>query len=241
MQKDIFKFKKFHIDQTDAGMKIGTDGILLGAWTRPTNEKYILDIGVGTGLITLMMAQLATEESKIHGVEIDEKSYLLAQKNVAASPWNERIKLFHTPVQDYLFQSKDRYDLIVSNPPFFSGGVLSESQGRARVRHTVKLPHGDLLRSVRGLLTDAGRFTLILPRIEGLRFIEMADSYGLHCSRKTRVFPHPFRSVERLLLEFTKDKAVEMDTTDFYIQKDETPNNYTDEFIDLTREFYLKL
>ena len=239
MGQDLFQFKDFVIDQSGAPMKIGTDGILLGAWTIPGSARNILDIGVGTGLIALMMAQSSIKDSIIDGVEIDENSFNIALKNTKASPWNDRINIFHTSVQDYLYDSDKKYDLIVSNPPFFSGGTFSDSHDRTNVRHTTKLSHGDLLQSVRGLLSPTGKFTMILPRIEGLRFLEMASSYGLYCSKKVRVHPHPMRSVERLLLAFTKDAKQEMICEDFYIQNDETPNNYSTEFIELTQAFYL--
>ncbi len=239
MAQNLFKFKQFNIDQTDAVMKVGTDGVLLGAWTHPQQALNILDIGIGTGLITLMMAQNSSHKTNIDGVEIDEQSFLIAQRNITASPWSDRINLYHISIQDYLFQSDQKYDLIVSNPPFFSGGTLSDSQERTDVRHTIKLPHGDLLRSVRGLLAPTGRFTMILPRIEGLRFIEMATSYGLYCSKKTRVFPHPKRSVERLLLEFTSNLKEKMIEKDFYLQADDTHRNYSKEYRELTKDFYL--
>lgn len=240
MDRNQFKFKKFTIDQTGATMKIGTDGVLLGAWTAPGRARRILDIGVGTGVISLMMAQTSMSETKIDGVEIDEQSFLIAQKNIAKSPWADRIQLFHTCIQDYLYKSEEKYDLIITNPPFFTGGTFSDSQKRTIVRHTTKLPHGDLLQSVRGLLNKDGRFTMILPRIEGLRFIEMASSYGLFCTKKTRVFPYPTRSVERLLLEFSSDAHAEMLEDELYLQVDNTPNHYSKQYIELTKAFYLK-
>ena len=137
-------------------MKVGTDGILLGAWADVGDAKSILDIGTGTGLIAIMLAQRSSE-AQIHAVEIDDEACEQAATNMANSPWTQRLAAIRSSIQDFVKLSRNHYDLIVSNPPFFTGGTFSNSQDKASVRHTVKLPHGDLLSSVRSLLSKDGK------------------------------------------------------------------------------------
>jgi tRNA1Val (adenine37-N6)-methyltransferase len=175
-QKDVssnkpFTFKQFKIYQDRCAMKVGTDGVLLGAWVRIQDAQKMLDVGTGTGVIAIMLAQRAahTEGVAVHAVEIDEAALAQAQENMAASPFNYCLAGFHDSIQDFAKKSADKYDLIVSNPPFFTGGTLSSSADVSQVRHTVKLPHGDLLNATRELLAKNGRFAVVLPLIEGLR------------------------------------------------------------------------
>ena len=184
-KKQIFKFKKFEIDQTGSTMKVGTDGILLGAWCDLSDAKKVLDIGTGTGLIALMAAQRSREDAKIEAVEIDEDSYNQAVVNCKSSDWHQKINLYHLPIQEFAQKAQNVFDHIICNPPFFSGGTLSSSKDRNSVRHTIKLSHQDLLRSVRSLMSSSGKLSVILPHLEGLRFIEMAETYGFHCSKKS--------------------------------------------------------
>lgn len=233
-----FHFKQFVIHQDRCAMKVGTDGVLLGAWADVTGVHKALDIGAGTGVIAIMLGQ-RTESAEIHAVEIDKDSFTQAQENMAAAPWGERLQVLHVSIQEYLRSAKDRYDLIVSNPPFFSGGTFSNNQDRNSVRHTVKLPHGDLLTAARTLLKEEGRFCVILPFLEGLRFEELARSYKLYCTRKMEVRPKADKAIERLLLEFErreKEQSKEM----LVIQK-EKRNNWTEDYIALTGDFYLKM
>jgi len=232
-----FQFKKFSIAQDRCSMKVGTDGVLLGAWADVSNASRILDIGTGTGLIAIMLAQ-RNENALVHAVEIDETACTQAVENMEASPFCDRLSSFPIAIQDYAFKP-EKYDLIVSNPPFFSGGTLSNNSNRDAVRHTVKLPHGALLLSVQRLLTNEGKFAVILPFIEGLRFEEMAATYNLYCTRKTEVKPKAEKPVERLLLEFEKVKK-EPATDQLVIQK-EARNDWTKDYIALTGDFYLKM
>ena len=232
-----FQFKKFSIAQDQCSMKVGTDGVLLGAWADVSDATRILDIGAGTGLIAIMLAQ-RNEDALVHAVEIDDAACTQAVTNMENSPFSNRLTSFPVSIQDYSFK-QEKYDLIVSNPPFFSGGTLSNNSDRDAVRHTVKLPHGALLLSVQRLLANKGKFAVILPFIEGLRFEEMAATYNLYCTRKTEVKPKAEKSVERLLLEFERVKK-EPTTDQLVIQKD-ARNDWTDEYIALTGDFYLKM
>jgi tRNA1Val (adenine37-N6)-methyltransferase len=234
-----FRFKQFKIYQDKCLMKVGTDGILLGAWADVAGAQEMLDIGTGTGVIAIMLAQ-RSEEARIDGVEIDQYSYEQAVQNVTDCPWNTRINVVHESIQNYAKQLPKQYDLIVSNPPFFSGGTFSSSQDRTSVRHTVKLPHGDLLRSVRQLLDSEGRFAVVLPLIEGLRFEEMARTYKLFCTRKKAVRPKADKPVERLLMLFEKVEKPIIEEPELVIQYDGR-NNWTEDYIDLTKAFYLKM
>lgn len=219
-------------------MKVGTDGVLLGAWADVAAASSILDIGTGTGVIAIMLAQ-RTDAATIHAVEIDGDSSSQALENMQRSPWAGQLDCFHTSIQDFAKQTTHRYDLIVSNPPFFSGGTFSNSQDKNSVRHTVKLPHGDLISAVRTLLAPEGRFCLILPHIEGLRFKEMAGNYGLHCSKITEVLPKPYKPVERLLLQFERKVKPLVKGTLVILENGDDANNYSEGYLALTGAFYL--
>ncbi len=233
-----FRFKQFEIQQDQCTMKVGTDGVLLGAWVNVENAANVLDIGTGTGVIPIMIAQ-RTEDAKIFGVEIEKAACEQAKANMEQSPWAERLTAINTSVQDFAKISEKKFDLIVSNPPFFSGGTFSKNQDKTNVRHTVKLPHGDLLSAVRTLLSPNGKFCVKLPLIEGLRLKELALSYNLHCTKITEVIPRINKQVERLLMQFEKaDVALEKDQ--LTIQK-EKRNEWTSEYIELTKDFYLNM
>lgn len=221
-------------------MKVGTDGVLLGAWADVSGIKKALDIGTGTGVVAIMLAQRAAE-AEIHGVEIDELSCSQATENMQAVPWSERLKAFPLAVQDFARTTTERYDLIVSNPPFFTGGTFSQNQDRNSVRHTVKLPHGELLHAVRTLLKPQGRFCVILPYIEGLRFEELAKNYNFYCTRRMEVHPTPDKPVERLLLQFERTAREAVEKEELVIQQTSTTNDWTADYIALTGAFYLKM
>ena len=230
-----FQFKQFSIAQDKCAMKVGTDGVLLGAWANAVEAQKILDIGTGTGVIAIMIAQ-KIKDGIVHAVEIDEAAYLQARENVAQSPFLERLAVFHDSIQDYAKMCEERYDLIVSNPPFFTGGTFSLNQDKTNVRHTVKLSHGDLLQSSRQLLRTDGRFCVILPMLEGLRFIEVARNYHLYCTKVTEVIPKAGKGVERLLIQLElTEKVVERDQL---IIQHEDRNDFTEGYKNLTRAFY---
>lgn len=217
-------------------MKVGTDGVLLGAWSEVDRAENILDIGTGSGLIAIMLAQ-RNPRANIHGVEIDQSSFEQAEANMENSPWRDRLKVYHTSIQDFAGTTSIRYDLIVSNPPFFTGGNLSYNQDRNSVRHTIKLPHQDLLSAVRKLLSSEGRFALILPYLEGLRFCELAATYQLYCNRMTEVLPKVDKRVERLLLEFRKTKTPPL--IEQLVLQDDDGQERTPAYQVLTQAFYL--
>lgn len=231
-----FHFKQFSIYQDNCAMKVGTDGVLLGAWVDTQDTHAILDIGTGTGVIAIMLAQ-RNQKAIVHGVEVDEASNIQAQQNMDNSPYAERLHSYLIDIQTYGKITDRKYDLIVSNPPFFTGGTLSATQDKTNVRHTVKLPHGDLLHAVKSLLTKEGKFCVILPLIEGLRFKELAERVGLFCTKMTEVRPRTEKAVERLLLQFENiEKPIVQNA--LVIQARDGRHDFTDEYINFVKDFY---
>lgn len=219
-------------------MKVGTDGIMLGAWAAVDKATTALDIGTGTGVIALMLAQ-RTSKATIHGIDIDEVSCEQAHGNFQSAPWSERLAVIQESIQDYARTTRTTYDLIVSNPPFFSGGTFGMREARAIARQTVRMPHGDLLIAVRQLLADDGRFCLVLPYLEGLRFQERAEAYHLFCTKVTEVLPRPGLPVNRLLMQFEQeDKPVATDQ--LVVRETEDESTYTPAYRELLKDFLLK-
>ena len=167
-----FTFKQFHIDHSRCAMKVGTDGTLLGAWVRlPATTRSILDVGTGSGLIAIMAAQRSAE-AHITAIDIDADCVAQARLNAEASPWNSRISVQHTSLQE--FATEERFDVIVSNPPYFIDSLTSPDAGRTTARHTATLPFEELVSGVKRLLAPDGHFSLILPTVEAERFISAA-------------------------------------------------------------------
>jgi tRNA1Val (adenine37-N6)-methyltransferase len=231
-----FHFKQFSIRHDLSTMKVGTDGVLLGAWVEPGNAKSILDIGTGSGVIALMLAQRTDATVVIDAVEVEEQDAQQAQENILASPWPAKILVHHTAIQNY--SSGRTYDLIVSNPPYFINSQEPPDKRRIEARHTVLLPHDELLSTVIRLLAPSGRFCLILPYAEGLDFIELAKFYQLYCTRQWSFRTRREKPVERLLLEFS---YLHHPTNQGEILLYNEGNDWSREYCDLTRNFYLKL
>jgi len=218
-------------------MKVGTDGVLLGAWVDCGSSEEILDIGCGTGLISIMLGQ-RTDEAQISGIEINQSAFEEATNNMTNSPWSDRLIPLRGSIQDYAKSSTKQYDLIVSNPPFFTGGTFTNQNDRNIARHTIRLPHGDLILSVRRLLKKGGRFALILPYMEGLRFMELAERSQLYVHRITEVFPKASLAINRLMIEFGWEKKDAPLPTQLVIREED--NSYTAAYRELTKDFYLK-
>ena len=230
-----FRFKQFTIEQDRCAMKVGTDGTLLGAWVDISGAQKILDIGTGTGLIALMLAQRSFAE--IDAVEIDTDSSIQARENVERSPWSDRIQIENYSIQKYANICQKRYDLIVSNPPFFENASKAKNQPRTVARHTDFLSQADLLQAAVQLLSETGRLAIIYPVEQAKNFQVKAEYFGLFCLRKLSVKPMPKIPVKRILMELSKQQLPsEQDTMTI----EEKQYLYTPDFISLIKDFYLK-
>lgn len=237
--KDTFICKEFNVVQSKSTMKVNTDAILLGAWVNVTGSRKILDIGTGTGIIALMLAQRSDAEAKIDAVEIDHASAYEAEENFNSCPWNEKLKVFHHSVQDFSQNNIGQYDLVVSNPPFYTGGTFSDNENRNNVRHTVKLSPGDLLIAAGRLLSAKGRMAVILPFLEGERFIERAERMGFSQSRILEVQSKENLPIERLLIELVKEyKSKNVVREGLVLLKEGKDRIYTNDYKKLTSDFY---
>ncbi|TMM58398.1 methyltransferase [Maribacter algarum] len=234
----LFKFKHFSINQNRCAMKIGTDGVLLGAWATIENEpNSILDIGAGTGLLSLMLAQRSLVEN-IEALEIDENAYEQCVENFEASPWADRLFCYHAGLDEFIEEIEEPYDLIISNPPFYSEDVSSGNPSRDTARQNQSLPFDELLEGVSKLLSKDGLFATIIPHKEEKSFVEMANSYGLFLNRVLRVKGNPSAEIKRSLLEFSfKEEKVSEDELTIEINRHE----YTFDYQELTKAFYLKM
>jgi tRNA1Val (adenine37-N6)-methyltransferase len=208
-------------------MKVGTDAVLLGAWADVTNTKSILDIGTGSGVIALMLAQRS--DALIDAVEPDKNSADQAAENFKASPWSDRLRVYNQRIQDLQYS---HYDLVVSNPPFFSNSLLPPDVKRKSARHTETLSFDDLILSVK-----EGRLAIILPTVEGNLFRQKAREHGLHCNRSLAFYSRRNKPQERWLMEFSRrETSVNTETLVLY----EEDNRWTASYVLLVKEFLTK-
>lgn len=196
-----FEFKQFRIEQHKAAMKVGTDGVLLGAWIPVDDARRILDVGTGTGLIALMLAQRSN--AKVDAVEIDELACDEAKFNFEQSPWSERLHVYHSDFQLFADSLCESYDLIVSNPPFFVNSLKTNNAALAVARHNDTLSFDQLVSGARKLLNSTGRLCIIIPFESRIEFRECARLSGFYLRQQTKVIPKLGRVPKRVLLEFT--------------------------------------
>jgi tRNA1Val (adenine37-N6)-methyltransferase len=235
----MFLFKKFTVEQNRCAMKIGTDGVLLGAWTPIENNPYsILDIGTGTGIIALMLAQRSAAE-QIDAVEIDEDAYEQATDNFENSPWSDRLFCFHAGLDEFVEEPEDEYDLIVSNPPFYSEDYKSSNEQRDLARFQDAMPFEDLIEAAALLLSENGIFSVIIPFKEEEKFLALAKDYELFPLKITRVKGTPTSEVKRSLLAFSRNEISNFPINELVIET--ARHIYTNEYIELTKDFYLKM
>ncbi|MFZ6013318.1 MAG: tRNA1(Val) (adenine(37)-N6)-methyltransferase [Bacteroidota bacterium] len=232
-----FHFKQFTITHAQSTHKVGTDGVLLGAWARVADAGSILDIGTGSGLIALMLAQRTPSNVLIDAVEIEHDNAAQAKLNIQQSPWKTRVTIYDTAIQQ--FDPGKKYDLIVSNPPYFINSHLPPGQKRSRARHTNNsLTFQELAEAAVRLLQTDGTLCIILPYEEGLLFTGMAHRLGLHLRRECSFKARKQKPIERLLLEFSRSPG-DIHKSELVLYEDQT--EWSKAYKDLTRDFYLKL
>ncbi len=232
-KREPFKFKRFDVFQDRTAMKIGTDGVLLGAWTKTKKAELILDIGTGTGLLALMLAQKTKAE--IYAIEIDMEAVYQAKENILNSSWAKQISLWNTSVQTYAHMTEDKFDLIVSNPPFFNSDKAETSREIARQQG--KLTFEELTRDASSLLKEDGRFCIIIPADSEEQFTSLAAQNGLFKNKTCKVFGNPNVTCKRVLLEYSKTKK-ELITEELIIENEER-HDYTAEYLKLVKDYML--
>ena len=235
----MFSFKQFSIQQDRCAMKIGTDGVLLGAWTPIENNPFsILDIGAGTGVIALMLAQRSNAE-QIDALEIDEEAYEQSVDNFENSPWSDRLFCFHAGLDEFVEEPEDEYDLIVSNPPFYTDDYKSDNEQRDLARFADAMPFEDLIEAADLLLSENGIFAVIIPYKEEQNFLALAKDYELYPLKITRVKGTPTTEIKRSLLAFSRNENASIAIDELIIET--SRHQYTTEYIELTKDFYLKM
>ena len=236
----IFKFKQFTINQENTAMKVGTDGVLLGAWANPKEAFSILDIGTGTGLIALQIAQRSYADV-IDALEIDDNAYMEAVENFEQSDWGDRLFCYHASFQEFVAEMEDeKYDFIISNPPFYTSTVKEDTVESARLnaRHVESLTYAELLEGTSKLLSEKGECAFVIPFQEEEAFLKIASKNKLFPNRITRVRGTEKTEIKRSLLQLSF-KEVTPEITDLTIEIDR--HVYTPEYINLVKDFYLKM
>lgn len=233
---DFFRFKKFTIHQDKCAMKVGTDGVLLGAWTDPRLATKIADIGTGTGLIAIMLAQKSN--ASVTGIEIDTGAATQAKENMSNTLWKDRLNVIEADIKDYYPHHEAEFDLIVSNPPFFNENTKGYSEKRNIARHTDGLSFGLLVEAVSFILKEDGRFSVIIPATSAQEFISEAIRHKLSLTRKTEVITKLGTPAKRVMMEFCKNTSNNATTEYAQLLLSENGNK-SQEYINLTSDFYL--
>ena len=234
-----FSFKQFSVQQDRCAMKVGTDGVLLGAWCPIDNNPFsILDIGTGTGIIALMLAQRSHAE-QIDALEIDEDAYEQAVENFENSSWSDRLFCFHAGLDEFVDEPEDDYDLIVSNPPFYSEDYKTDNSQRDLARFQDAMPFEDLIEAADLLLSENGIFSVIIPFKEEERFIDLCAKVELYPVKITRVKGTHSTPIVRSLMAFKRYELAVLTADELVVET--SRHVYTNEYINLTKEFYLKM
>ena len=233
-----FQFKQFSVAQDRCEMKVGTDAVLLGAWSALDHmPNTILDIGSGTGILALIMAQRSTAEL-IDALEIDSDAYEQCVHNFETSDWGDRLFCYHASLDEFVGEIEDTYDLIISNPPFYTDHFKSRNEARNKARFEDALPFEELLTSVSKLLSVTGQLNVIIPFSEEINFISLAENVDLYPIKILRVRGQEESPVKRSLISFTfQENKIEVSELTIEI----TRHHYTHDYINLTKDFYLKL
>lgn len=234
-----FRFKRFVVTQQLSAMKVGTDGVLLGAWTRiePCHQR-VLDVGTGTGVVALMLAQRSEAwGADVVGVEIDAQSASEAAVNFAHSPWNDRLAVQCEAVQE--FRSEEPFDLIVSNPPYFVDSLHSPDAARTTARHTTSLSFDALAACAARLLTEEGSMAVVLPYDASSAMTLAAARSGLFVVRRCDVRSKASAGPIRVLMELGRHPAATVHE-ELVIHSPSGLLGYSDDYVALTKDFYLK-
>ncbi|HPF50006.1 MAG TPA: methyltransferase [Draconibacterium sp.] len=233
-RNNYFQFKQFRIEQKNSAMKVGVDGVLLGAWADVSGAERILDVGAGTGLIALMLAQRS--KARITAIEIETLAAKEAQENLNDSPWLDRVEVLHSSFQEYAKSTTDKFDLIVSNPPYFSRASKAASDERTLARHNDSLRFEELIFYSSGLLNEKGSLAIIIPSEAFEELNKNAITHKLCLKRITQIRPKPSKKVNRALAQWSViEQQAKIQELCIY----EEGGSFTRDYIDLTRDFYL--
>ena len=230
----MFRFKQFTIHQDRCAMKVGTDGVLLGAWADVHDKTQVLDIGTGTGLIALMMAQ-RNPNALVDAIEIDADAAKQARQNASNSPFHKNIAVHETPLHS--FETERKYDLIISNPPFFSNVTKNSNNSKSTARHDDLLSSEEILLFSKKHLTENGALNVIYPIENAEKMIQQAENNGLLLTRKCTISPTPEKPAHRMMLTFEKEKKDCVHEK--LIIEDKGRHGYSSKYIELTKAFYL--
>ena len=231
-----FHFKSFSIQQQQSAIKVGTDGVLLAAQVNPKSYPHqILDVGTGTGLVAIMLAQ-RFKRSQIHAIDIDQASAKEALFNTQTSPWSQRLNITHYAIQDY--NPSNKYDLIVNNPPYFRNTTLSNNKSRALARNNISLSLEYLIERSFDLLNENGELALIVPSNEFETIQALAVKFNFYISKLCWVKGNNQSPIKRLLTVLSKKEKI-LEEKNFTIE--DSRHNYTEEYKNLCQDFYLRL
>jgi tRNA1Val (adenine37-N6)-methyltransferase len=235
MANDYFAFRQFTVNQGRSAMKVGTDGVLLGAWVNISHAANIIDIGAGTGLVSLMLAQRSG--ASIDAVEIDPSSASQAAENASISPWADRINIINDSFQKMVSVCRKKYDVAVSNPPFFSNSLKPPDQRRMNAKHTVTLGYPDLFFYTEKILSPEGRLCIIIPSDDSEAAVTEASMNGIYPLAMLMIRPSFSKQVNRHLIEFSRTWEREIVVSELAIKHE---GSFTEDYIKLTRDYYLK-
>ncbi len=235
MANTWFQFKQFKIFQDKTAMKVGVDGVLLGAVSHFENAVNILDVGSGTGLLALIAAQKTN--AKITALEIDKNAFIQCCQNIKYNKQEQKIKVINASFQEFYKNTKTKFDYIICNPPYFENSFKSSNNARNIARHSESLSKEELIKGVAKILAKKGTFSVILPSEFENSFIRKCNKYNLVCNYKMLVKPKPDKSVNRIILEFSSVKKKFL--TETLIIREKYTNQYTNEYKNRTKELYL--
>jgi tRNA1Val (adenine37-N6)-methyltransferase len=237
MPLKAFQFKQFSVAHDKCAMKVGTDAVLLGAWATINHcPKSVLDVGAGSGILALMLAQRSTAEL-IDAIEIDVEAYEQCVQNFEQSPWSDRLFCYHASLEEFTQEIEDKYDLIVSNPPFYTNQFETKNNARDLARFEKAMPFDQLVSSVKMLLSDNGQFCVIIPFSEEGVICSLAKQQQLYCIKKLRVCGQKHGGIKRSLMVFSR-KEQDIETQEMYLE--DGRHNYSESYREMAKEFYLK-